>query len=110
MPQIKKRTELLRKLNGIFNRSRSQPLRGVIDKINPILRGWVNYFAIGHSSRCFSFIRDWVEKKIRRLLAKARQRRGFGWKRWSSHWLYDGLGLFSEYKLQRRAVPKASPA
>jgi RNA-directed DNA polymerase len=110
MPQMKKRTELLRKLKGIFNRSRSQPLRGVIDQINPILRGWVNYFAIGHSSRCFSFIRLWVEKKIRRLLAKARQRRGFGWKRWSSRWLYDGLGLFSEYKVQRKQVLKASPA
>jgi RNA-directed DNA polymerase len=110
MPQMKKRTELLRKLKGIFNRSRSQPLRGVIDQINPILRGWVNYFAIGNSSRCFSFVRMWVEKKIRRLLAKARQRRGFGWKRWSSRWLYDGLGLFNEYRVQRRPAMKASPA
>jgi len=110
MPQMKKRTELLRKLKGIFNRSRSQPLRGVIDQINPILRGWVHYFAIGHSSRCFSFIRLWVEKKFRRLLAKARQRQGFGWKRWSSRWLYDGLGLFSEYKVQWQPARKASPA
>ena len=70
-PQMKKRTELLRKLKGILNHSRSQPLRGVVAKINPILRGWVNYFAIGNASRCFSFIRLWVEKKIRRLLAKA---------------------------------------
>jgi hypothetical protein len=30
-------------------------------------RGWVNYFAIGDSSECFSFVRDWVEKKIRRI-------------------------------------------
>ncbi len=96
---MKKRTELLRKLKGIFRRSVSQPLRGVIDQINPILRGWVNYFAIGNSSRCFSYIRLWVEKKIRRLLAKARQRDGFGWKRWSSRGSYEGLGLFSEYRV-----------
>jgi RNA-directed DNA polymerase len=107
---VKKRTELLRKLKGIFKRSRSQPLRGVIEQINPILRGWVNYFAIGNSSRCFSFIHLWVEKKIRRLLAKARQRQGFGWKRWSSQWLYDRLGLFNEYKVRRRPVTKACPA
>jgi RNA-directed DNA polymerase len=37
MPQLKKRTELLRKLKGIFTRSRSRPLRGVIDQINPVL-------------------------------------------------------------------------
>jgi hypothetical protein len=28
----------------------------VVELINPILRGWVNYFAVGHSSECFSFI------------------------------------------------------
>jgi len=110
MPQMKKRTKLLRKLKGIFNSSRSQSLQGVIAKINPILRGWVNYFAVGNSSRCFSFVRMWVEKKLRRLLAKARQRRGFGWKRWSRRWLYDGLGLFNEYKVRRLPAPKATPA
>ena len=110
MPQMKKRTELLRKLKGIFKRSRSQPLRGVIEQINPILRGWVNYFAIGNSSRCFSFVHLWVEKKIRRLLAKARQRQGFGWKRWSSRWLYNELGLYNEYKIRWRPTTKASPA
>jgi RNA-directed DNA polymerase len=109
-PQVKKRTELLRKLKSIFNRSVSQPLRGVIEQINPILRGWVNYFVIGNSSRCFSFIHLWVEKKIRRLLAKARQRQGFGWKRWSSRWVYERLGLFNEYKVRRRPETKASPA
>ena len=25
-----------------------------------------DYFAVGHSSECFSFIKDWVEKKVRR--------------------------------------------
>jgi RNA-directed DNA polymerase len=109
-PQMKKRTELLRKLKGILNRSRSQPLHGVIAKINPILRGWVNYFSIGHASRCFSYIRLWVEKKIRRLLAKARQRQGFGWKRWSSRGLYEGLGLFGEYRVTWQPATKASPA
>ena len=70
---------------------------GLIAEINPILRGWVNYFAFGHSSRCFSYIRDWVQKKVRRHLARACQRRGHGWKRWSSEWLYGTLGLFKEY-------------
>jgi len=110
MPQMQRRTELLRKLKGIFKRSISQPLRGVIDQINPILRGWVNYFAVGNSSRCLSFIRTWVEKKIRRLLAKARKRRGFGWKRWSSRWLYGELGLYDEYRVRRLPAMKASPA
>ena len=44
----------------------------MIEEINPILPGWVNYFAVRHSSRCFSFIKLWVEKKIRRHLLRAR--------------------------------------
>ena len=82
----------------------------VIEKINPILRGWVKYFAIGHSSRCFSYIRDWVEKKIRRHLARACQRRGFGWKRWSREWLYKAFGLFSEYRVAHgQSIPAVAP-
>ena len=98
-PRGKKRTALLRKLKQVFRNYRSQPVKGLIEEINPILRGWVNYFAVGHSSRCFSYIRDWVEKKIRCHLARARQRQGFGWKRWRKEWLYGTLGLFHEYRV-----------
>jgi RNA-directed DNA polymerase len=110
LPKSKKRAALLAKLKEIFRASRSQPVGGVIAQINPILRGWVAYFAVGHSSRCFSFIRDWVEKKIRRHLAKACQRRGFGWKRWSREWLYGTLGLFAEYHVSYGSVSAAAPA
>ena len=101
VPQGKKRRALLRKLKETFRRFRSQPVSKVIEEINPILRGWVNYFAIGNSSRCFSYIRHWVEKKIRRHLARARQRPGFGWKRWSSRWMYQQLGLYDNYRVRR---------
>ena len=56
---------------------------------------------------CASFLvaryvaRDWVEKKIRRHLMRARKRKGFGWKRWSRRWLYDRLGLFGRYRVYR---------
>ena len=102
-PKLKKRTALFAKLREIFRRYSSQPVGRVIELINPILRGWVNYFAVGHSSRCFSMVKDWVEKKVRRHLMRARKRRGFGWKRWSSEWLYGILGLFNEYRVLRMA-------
>jgi RNA-directed DNA polymerase len=110
VPKLKKRTALLRKLKEIFRRFQSEPAVRVVGLINPILRGWVNYFAVGHSSRCFSFVRDWVEKKMRRHLMRARQCRGFGWRKWSKRWLYEGLGLFNGYRV-RRYEPrlKASP-
>ena len=107
-PQTKKRTALLRRLKVMFRGLRSQPVTRVIEMINPVLRGWANYFAMGHASRCFSFIRNWIEQKIRRHLAKSRQRRGFGWKRWSRRWLYDALGLFDNYRVRPRS--KVVPA
>src|SRR5437588_10823629 len=94
-PKLKKRTAVLAKLRDIFRRHASQPVGRVIEMINPILRGWVNYFAVGHSGRCFTSIKDWVEKKIRRHLMRARKRQGFGWKRWSREWIYNVLGLFN---------------
>jgi RNA-directed DNA polymerase len=110
-PKLKKRTALLGKLRDMFRRYTSQPVGRVIELINPILRGWVNYFAVGHSSRCFSFVKDWVEKKIRRHLMRARKRKGFGWQRWSRRWLYDELGLYNHYRVRRpESVPKANPA
>jgi RNA-directed DNA polymerase len=110
-PRVKKRTALLRKLKEIVRRYQSHPIDRVIALINPILRGWVRYFAVGDASRCFGFVKDWVEKKVRRHLMRARKRRGFGWKRWNRQWLYKHLGLFKDYRVQRpRQVPKALPA
>jgi RNA-directed DNA polymerase len=108
-PKLKKRTALLGKLRDVFRRFASQPVGRVVELINPILRGWVNYFAVGHSSRCFSFVKDWVEKKVRRHLMRARKRKGFGWKRWSRQWLYGELGLFNGYRV-RRPEPKVQLA
>jgi RNA-directed DNA polymerase len=104
VPKPKKRTALLRKLKEIFRRYVSQPVGRVIELINPILRGWVHYFAVGHSGRCFSYVKLWVEKKIRRHLMRAREHKGFGWKRWSTQWLYNTLGLFNDYRVVRRAI------
>jgi RNA-directed DNA polymerase len=100
-PKLKKRTELLRKLKKVFRRYQSQPVDRVVHLINPVLRGWVNYFAVGHSSECFSFVKDWVGKKVRRHMMRARKRMGFGWKRWSSQWLYENLKLFNNYRVRR---------
>jgi RNA-directed DNA polymerase len=99
-PRQQKRTALLRELKEVFRCSRSQRVEALIAEINPKLRGWVNYFRIGHASRCFAVVRQWVEKKVRRHLMRARNRRGFGWKRWSTAWLYDTLGLFADYRVR----------
>jgi RNA-directed DNA polymerase len=108
-PKGKTRTELLARLKVVFRSLRSQPVQKVIEKINPRLRGWVNYFAHGNASRCFSYVQNWVEKKVRRHLARNSKRTGFGWKRWSRRWLYAHLGLFAGYRVSYRSSQKALP-
>ena len=99
-PRMKTRRQLLCKLKRVFQCYKSQPIGRVTYLINPILRGWVNYFRIGHSSRCFGYIKDWVEKKVRRHLMRARKLHGFGWERWSKVWLYETLGLYNDYRVR----------
>ncbi len=99
-PQGKKRTALLRRLKEKFRVLKSQSISTVIGVINPILRGWVTYFRVGNSSKTFGYIRHWVEKKVRRHMMRVRQRRGFGWKRWSSELLYGNLELYNDYQIR----------
>lgn len=108
MPTMKARKALTQKLKKIFRRFQSQPISRVIGIINPILRGWVDYFRVGMSSQCFGYIKDWVEKKVRRHLMKARGYRGFGWDRWSRSWLYRELGLFGDYYVQYMPLESAA--
>jgi RNA-directed DNA polymerase len=109
-PKLKKRTQLLDSLKEVFRSLQSQPVQRVIAKINPMLRGWVNYFAYGNAARCFSYVQDWVEKKVRRHLARNSKRPGFGWQRWSTQWLYTHLGLFRGYRVAHGPRQKALPA
>src|SRR4030095_2470525 len=108
-PRLKKRTAWLRTLKESFRRYQSHPIERVSALSNPILRGWVRSFAVGDASRCCSDSKDWVEKKVRRHLRRARKRQGFGWKRWSRQGLSKPLGLFKGYQVQRPRL-KALPA
>jgi len=109
-PGLKKRTALFGELREIFRHNVSLPVGKVIEKINPILSGWVNYFRVGDSSRCFSMIKDWVETKVRRHLMRARGRQGYGWARWSRQWLSQWLGLFHDYRIKRWPGSNVVPA
>ena len=98
-PRPKKITMVLRKVRDTLRASRHLSVQAAVAQVNPILRGWVNYFRVGNSSQAFNKVKYHVERKVRRFAAKQRKRTGFGWKRWSSDIVYGSWGLFQDYRL-----------
>jgi len=52
----------------------------VINLVNPILRGWMNYFRFGNSNRVFNRIDSYVHERLALWWSKKHQKRGRGWK------------------------------
>ena len=103
-PKMQARAKVIEKIRDVFQRYESQPLTRVRDLINPILRGWVQYFKIGNSSKVFGYVKDWLTRKIRRHLMKAKGKQGFGWKEWSTKGLYAVYNIYSDFKVSPRKV------
>jgi RNA-directed DNA polymerase len=108
-PKKKSRAAIKAEIKKIIQHGGSTPMKVLIKRINSVLAGWVNYFKVGHSSRAFSEIRDYVEMKVRTLLTrrKRRHKRSIGWRRWSNEYLYGVLGLFWDWTLSPLETPEA---
>jgi RNA-directed DNA polymerase len=98
-PRPKTVTSVLRKVRDTLRHGRDLPMQPAIAQVNPILRGWVNYFRVGNSSQAFAKVKYHAECKVRRFAAKKSKRTGFGWKRWSSEVVYGSWGLYGDYRL-----------
>lgn len=69
-------------------------IREVIAGLNPVLRGWGNYFRTGNAAEKFRQVDDYVVKRLWRLMIKKRGRNlraGTSWV-WTEEW-FNGHGL-----------------
>ncbi len=69
----------------------------VVADLNPVLRGWCNYYHFGNSTRSFARVRVFVEKRVQRWFAGKHQRRGKTRAQWRwvpVHRLYQEYGLY----------------
>jgi RNA-directed DNA polymerase len=69
-------------------------IREVIAELNPILRGWGNYFRTGNAADKFRQVDDYVVWRLRRLMIKKRGRnlRAGQAQAWTEEW-FNGHGL-----------------
>jgi len=76
------------------NRVGIPDIRVVISELNPILRGWGNYFRTGNAAEKFIQIDRYAAWRLKRLLIKRKGRnlRVGQADQWTRQWLH-GLGL-----------------
>jgi len=67
--------------------------------INPILRGWGNYFKTGNSRMHFLSIANYTTYVLSIMLRKKHKKRSKGWRDHPPSWFYDYHGLFKLYSL-----------
>ncbi len=77
----------------------SRPLRvkEQVENVNRYLRGWVGYFRLGHASATFRKLARFVNLRVRHVIWRRRDRRGYGWNKLTSEYIYGQLGLYYDY-------------
>jgi RNA-directed DNA polymerase len=70
-------------------------IRLVIEGLNPLLRGWGNYFRTGNAAAKFQQADDYVVGRLRSLMIKKRGRNLHAGQadRWDEDW-FNGHGLY----------------
>ena len=91
---MKKVRQRVKELTG-RNRTGVKDIRELISDLNPILRGWGNYFRTGNAARKFIQIDDYVRGRFRGFLVKRHGRNLHAGRadRWTEEWFND-LGLY----------------
>jgi RNA-directed DNA polymerase len=70
------------------------PLEAVVRELNPVLRGWGNYFRWGNSSRKFSAVDCYVNQRLAKLSSVKHGLRGWNWTTRFTHGWATNLGVY----------------
>lgn len=69
-PRLKAAIESVKRLKGklkeIFRKGRGRNIeRLILENLNPLLKGWVNYFSLSEVKRIFENLDQWIRRKLR---------------------------------------------
>jgi group II intron reverse transcriptase/maturase len=96
-PSKKSQRAIKDRVTELTNRKRTvKPLTQIVEEINAAMRGWVGYFHYRNSSTALRNLRYHAEERLRTHLRKRHKvrNRAEGYKRFSSHELYERHGLY----------------
>jgi group II intron reverse transcriptase/maturase len=69
------------------------PLDAVVDNLNPVLRGWGNYFRWGNSAEKFDAVDHYVNQRLAMLASAKHGLRGWNWAARFDHGWVTSLGV-----------------
>ena len=98
-PRRKAVQSLKEKIRTKIGRRYHLSLQAVIREINPILRGWHNYFRVGHGEKIFRRLDRFVMNRLRIFVKRKHNNPNRGVRNVSGD-LYDRLGLFRLARLR----------
>lgn len=58
------------KVREITKRNNGKPLEAVIKKLNPVLRGWMNYYRVANIKGLIRDIMSWIRRRLRMIKMK----------------------------------------
>lgn len=89
-PSPKAMLAIKRRIHEIARTGQHRNLPDLIkERVNPLLRGWGNYFATGNSSKHFERIDNYTTYSLAIMLRKKHKKTGKGWRDHPPSWFYD---------------------
>lgn len=79
------------KIRQLTQRKAPVLLSKMIDQINPVIRGWGNYYRKAHVRGLFNRLDCWLERRLYSFLAK--RWRNTLWRKYPMRWLVEEFGL-----------------
>jgi group II intron reverse transcriptase/maturase len=85
------------KVRSLVHHSIPFRVKEQVENLNRYLHGWMGYFRLGHGSAVFRKLAHFVNLRVRHVIWRRRGRRGYGWGKVTSDYIYNQLGLFYNY-------------
>ena len=104
------------KVKQITRTGHNQTLDQLLHRLNPVLRGWCDYFRHGVSSRTFDYLRHYAWRRVVSWLRRKHRKRNWRWLRrrylpgwWPTHGtteLFNPVALgTSRYRYRGAKIP-----
>jgi len=84
-PSKKSVLTIRKKLQTEWTQAIGSNVSGVIKRLNPIIRGWANYFRIGVAKEIFHKLDHWMLYKEQRYSSRTHPKKAWGWK-YKQYW------------------------